>query len=193
MTPAPAPIPAPSVGRLFLGVPVTEAIRSGLRAHLEGEDLPGRIVSPERWHLTLRFLGDTPPDALERLREALSAEDLGGRTTLAFDRLGAFPRADRASVLWLGVGEGAQALRALAGKAEAAAQRAGFPAEARAFAPHLTLARIRPPRDVGPLVERVPPFTEEMPVDAVVLFRSHLGRGPVRYEEMERFPLRLPT
>jgi hypothetical protein len=32
-----------------------------------------------------------------------------------------------------------------------------------------------------------------MPVNEVVLFRSHLGRGPARYEAVARFPLALET
>lgn len=183
----------PSEGRLFLGVPVTEDVRGALEEHLREEELPGRPVPPGSWHLTLRFLGETPPEALARLREALEAEELGSRAAVTFGRLGAFPRPDRASVLWLGVEEGADALRALAERAEEAARSAGFPAETRPFTPHLTLARIRPPRDVRGLVERVPPFPERLPVDAVVLFRSRLGGGPARYEEVERFPLSPPA
>lgn len=183
----------PSAGRLFLGVPVAEDVRGALREHLRGVELPGRAVPPGNWHLTLRFLGDTPPEALARLREALEAEEMGSRAAVTFGGLGAFPRPARASVLWLGVEEGADALRALAERAEAAARRAGWAAETRPFTPHLTLARIQPPRDVREIVERVPPFPERMAVDAVVLFRSHLGGGPARYEEMERFPLSPPA
>lgn len=182
-------------GRLFLGVPVTDDVRGTLRAHLRDAagELPGRPVPPGNWHLTLRFLGDTSHDALARLREELEAEELGSRAAVTFGGLGAFPRAARASVLWLGVEEGAEALRALAERVEAAARRAGFPAETRPFTPHLTLSRIQPPRDVRRLLERVPPFPERMPVDAVVLFRSRLGGGPARYEEVERFFLSPPA
>jgi 2'-5' RNA ligase len=190
-TPTP-PVPTRSAGRLFLGIPIGEEARNALRSHLQGEELPGRVVPPENWHLTLRFLGDTPPDRLERLREELRAAEVGSRTAVGFDGLGAFPRAARASVLWLGVEEGADALCALAERMEATARRAGFPAEKRPFRPHLTLSRIQPPRDVRPLIERVPPLSERMPVDAVVLFLSHLGRAPARYEELDRFHLSPP-
>lgn len=175
--------------RLFLGVAVPDEVRRDLRAWLEALEVPGRVVPPENWHLTLRFLGDTPREAAERLTAALGAVRLGGRFDVALDGLGAFPRAARATVLWLGVGEGAGALRSLAARVEEAIRPAGFEPEPRPFTPHLTLSRIQPPRDVRPTVEDASPFEGRMPVEAVVLFRSHLGRGPARYEELARFPL----
>lgn len=180
--------------RLFLAVELTEEVRVALADHLrdalEGDPLPGRPVPLRSWHLTLRFLGSTPPEARARLEGEVRSADLGEGFTLELGVLGAFPRPARASVLWLGVAGGEAPLRALAGVVEDAARRAGFPAEERAFSPHLTLSRIRPPGDVRPVLERVRPFGERLPVDAVVLFRSHLGPGSARYEELERFPLR---
>ena len=178
-----------SAGRLFLAIPLTENARSALRLHLQHEALPGRVVPSEKWHLTLRFLGDTSHDRLARLQETLRAEPLGHATDITFGGLGAFPRAARASVLWIGVTDGAPALQSIAARVEAAVQRAGFAPETRAFAPHLTLSRLQPPRDVGALVERVPPLDIRMTVDAVVLVSSHLGRGPSRYEDVGRFEL----
>jgi len=180
--------------RLFLGVEPPAGARRALEAHLRealgGRGLPGRAVAPANWHLTLRFLGETPPERRAALVRALEEADPGPGFTLGFGGLGAFPRPARAAVLWLGVEEGTSALGALAGVAEAAAQRAGFPAETRPFSPHLTLSRIRPPRDVGSIVERVPAFLGRIPVEEMVLYRSHPGPGGVRYEAVGRFPLR---
>jgi RNA 2',3'-cyclic 3'-phosphodiesterase len=180
------------MNRLFLAVPLTEPARAAIRAALATAlpaGAPGRAVRPESWHLTLRFLGDTAPDQASRLAEVLSAAALGPPFQLAFAWLGAFPRPDRAAVLWLGVATGAAELGALAAVVERSARDAGFPAERRPFSAHLTLSRIRPPADVAPLVARPtgPPIS--MPVTEVVLFRSHLGGGPARYEAAARFSL----
>lgn len=180
--------------RLFMAVDLAEETRRALEAHLRGalgaRPLPGRAVAPASWHLTLRFLGATPPARRDAVAAAMAGADPGPAFTLGFGGPGAFPRPARASVLWLGVEEGAGELRALAAVAEDAARRAGFPPDERPFSPYLTLSRIRPPQDVRPVVERVPAFGGRMPVDAVVLFRSHLGPGAARYEAVERFPLR---
>lgn len=176
--------------RIFLAVPLSDRARGALSAALrEHGPLPGKPVPPESWHLTLRFLGDTPAAARERLREEVVRAPLGAPFAIRFGRYGAFPRAARATVLWLGVEEGEEPLRALAAEIEAAARRAGFPAESRPFRPHLTLSRIRTPENASALLDRLPPFPEPMPVSEVVLYRSHLGRGPARYEALESFAL----
>lgn len=181
-------------GRLFLAVEIPGDAREALDAHLRGalgaRPLPGRVVAPASWHLTLRFLGDTPPERRAAVERAMEESDPGAGFALGFGRLGAFPRPARASVLWLGVTEGAAPLRALAAAVETAARRAGFPAEPRAFSPHLTLSRIRPARDVRAVVGRVPAFPGRIAVDEVVLFRSRLGPGGARYDAVARFPLR---
>ena len=176
-------------GRLFIGIPVDGRVREALEGFLAPVRLPGRLVPPDKWHLTLRFLGDTSQATLQRLRERLRATAFGSSFEIAFDALGAFPRPARASVLWLGVSEGADRLAALASIVEAAVRNAGFAAESRPFSSHLTLSRLQPPRDVRPLIDSVPAFGERMRVAEVTLFRSHLGRGPSRYEVVDQYSL----
>lgn len=182
-----------SAGRLFLGVALTDKARHAVHAHLLRERLPGRIVVPGDWHLTLRFLGETSSETIVELHEALSAADLGLRTEIAFGGLGAFPRPEGAKVLWLGVEEGAADLTAIRSRVEATARSVGFPAGDLSFTPHLTLSRPEPPVDVRGLIDRVPTLPERMAVNAVVLFRTHSGRSPGRYEEVARYPLRDPN
>jgi RNA 2',3'-cyclic 3'-phosphodiesterase len=160
-----------------------------LYSALSGAELPGRPVVPENWHLTLRFLGDTLTSRAERLRQELTSRELGPPVATSFGGFGAFPRPPRAAVLWLGFSDGAIELARLAERVETAVRVAGLPTEKRAFRPHLTLSRLRPPRDVGPLLENLPPFPGSLLVREVTLFRSHLGSGPPRYEPLARFPL----
>ncbi len=181
--------------RLFLAVEVTDEVRHALAAHLAdalgGSPVPGRPVPPPNWHVTLRFLGYTYDEERDRLLHALDEAEFGGPFTVGFGGLGAFPRPQRATVLWLGIERGGGEVEALAAVAEEAAVAAGWMMEERPFHPHLTLSRIRPHQDVTPVIERVPPLRMTMPVDDVVLYRSHLGGGkPARYEALERCALR---
>jgi 2'-5' RNA ligase len=178
--------------RLFVGIPVADELRDTLQRHLAaaiGERLPGRAVPPANWHLTLRFLGATDAGRHRRVVDELSRIEVVPSFDLSFTGLGGFPRAGRAKVLWIGVGEGAVELRALGASVEAAAVRAGFAPEPKPFSPHLTLSRIHPSADLRPLVESAAPFGGRMRVDAFVLFRSHLGGAVPRYEPLQRFPL----
>ena len=180
------------VGRLFVGIPFPAELRDGLEAYLLstfGERMPGRAVVPANWHLTLRFLGDTDEDRHRALVDGLRRIPPRPAFAVSLAGLGAFPRPARATVLWIGVGDGNAELRSLAAKVEAAAVRAGFAAEEKPYSPHLTLSRLNPPADLRRAIDAAPSFGGRMTVDGFVLFRSHLGGGPPRYERVEHFPL----
>jgi 2'-5' RNA ligase len=176
-----------AVERLFLAVPLTEQARSRIIAELP--PLPGRLVPPQNWHFTLRFLGGTEPGMRDALTAELRLAKLGGQFSIRFSGLGAFPRPRRARIIWLGVNGGAGQLTALAEAVESGVRRAGFPAEQRPFKPHLTLSRIEPTRPVTDVLGAQPAIDIEMPVKEIVLMRSELGAGPARYVVAERFPL----
>ena len=61
--------------------------------------------------------------------------------------------------------------------------------EARPFRAHITVARVR--REWRPRIDDLPEAPQAtFTAEAVVLFRSHLGgRGPSRYEPLERVQL----
>lgn len=178
--------------RLFLALPLTEDARQGISHHLRrvlAHPLPGRVVRPENWHLTLRFLGEVDETAADRVIREVDAAGRGPAFPIRWGSLGAFPRPRRASVLWLGLESGAVEAERLAAVVEEAVEAAGFPPEDRPFRSHLTLSRLRPDQDVTPVLEAVPPVGLSMMVDRVVLYRSHLGPGGPRYEQVEDFPL----
>jgi 2'-5' RNA ligase len=177
-------------GRLFLAVPLTEEVRAEIVRHLRavwpGARLPGRVVPPVNWHLTLRFLGETSSTDAQRVVRELEARELGPSFALTFWELGAFPRADRARVLWLGLVEddGRRQFDRLAQVVEGAVVVAGCAPESRPVAGHLTLSRLQPPLDLEATVLAAPPADVGLSVDRVVLYRSLLGQGPVRYEAL---------
>ena len=178
--------------RLFVAVPITGEARARVAHALDAvseRPLPGRPVRPENWHITMRFLGEVGEVERDLVIGALDRADLGDAFRVRWSGLGAFPRPQRATVLWLGLDRGERELADLSGRVEEALDGAGFPPEDRPFQGHLTLSRIRPHQDLRPLLEAFDPVRFEMDVDRVVLYRSHLGPGGARYEEVEVFPL----
>ena len=174
--------------RLFIGVPLTEEARREIEKSLP-KNLPGKVVPIENWHFTLRFLGPTAPDVRDQIIQRLKFAGCGAVFTIRFSELGAFPSAGRARVLWLGIDEGVERMKQLAAIAEAAARTAGFAAETREFTPHLTLSRIDPPTSVKTLLTSTVGFGQRMTVNSLILYRSRLGRGPARYEEVAKLEL----
>lgn len=182
-----------SVGRIFLAVDLTSDARQLLSRRVMlmagGRQLPGRITPPRNWHMTLCFLGDIRRDRFEVMLHLLTEAPRRGAFGCRFGRLGAFPRAGRAAVLWVGVSKGAGSLAAVAAGVGETVEASGLRAPERPFSPHLTLSRLRPPRDLRRLVASAPPAEVEMAVREITVFRSHLGGGHPRYEVMERIPL----
>jgi 2'-5' RNA ligase len=145
-------------------------------------------------HLTLRFLGELDGPTMDGVRRELAGE-LVGAATLGFrlDALGAFPSRDRPRVVYVGVGEGRQAVVALAARIEAAVRRAGVPPETRPFVPHVTVLRVRSPAQRGratDLLASPPPgLPVEVSAQEVLLVGSELTAQGAIHTPLARFPL----
>ena len=173
--------------RVFAGVPLPAETRMALADCIGDLDIPGKLAPPENWHLTLRFLGKVDQVTLERFLAGFQAVEAESSFPISVNRFGAFPRAKRATVVWVGIDRGESELSILNEIAEDAAVAAGLESEDRPFHPHITLSRVRPPDDVRWLE------TEQADLrwrcDRVVVYESHLGGGPARYEPLETFHL----
>jgi RNA 2',3'-cyclic 3'-phosphodiesterase len=183
------PAPPEASLRTFVALPFAEADLARLAALVESlrAEVPGlRWTRPDGLHLTLRFLGASPPAALERLAPLLRGSVAETRPcAIRVAGLGLFPERGKARVLWLGV-DLPRALLDLQAGCEAAAQAVGFPADARAFIPHVTLGRWRDP---ARRPELRPVDLGEMRVDRLVLFRSDQRRGGAVYTPLQVHPL----
>ena len=183
--------------RCFVAVPLTDQVRVPLAAAARSwrEELEARWTSPEAWHVSLRFLGDVEPRGVERLARSLAEElaDVEAFEVTAAG-LGAFPSEGAARVLYHGIEDPNARLPPLAEAARRSARSVeGRRADDRLFRPHVTLARFRRPQPLDQWLARwrhnAP--TATLPVDEVLLLRSHLGRGPAQYRTLARFPLRV--
>lgn len=188
--------------RSFVAIPLGEELHrelDRLLRRLQADAPPGAVkwVPAANIHLTLKFLGDIPPEQVEPILAALRKEV----TELApfsffIEGFGCFPGLRRPRVLWAGVQERTGQLQALQARVERALNPLGFPPEDRAFSPHLTLGRVRDGvrpaelREISQLIERtqVGQLGEQM-VQRVVLFRSDLRpAGPI-YTPLGEVPL----
>lgn len=178
--------------RLFLAVDPGDEARFAIVDLLRSriKEMPGRAVPPQHWHVTLRFLGGVGEAGRDKVTYAVDGAELGSAFSVRWGGLGAFPKASKAAVLWVGADHGGDRLVELAKDLGQAVEDAGFGPEDRPFRPHLTLSRIRPPEDVSDVIEGVEAMGVTSKIDAVLLYRSHLGGSGARYELLERFPLR---
>jgi 2'-5' RNA ligase len=153
-----------------------------------------RWSRPDQRHITLQFLGRV--DESDSLAESVAESVRRVQPfTVVLGGAGAFPSARRASVLWIGVAQGADEFAALAAAVSSSTAPLGFAGEDRPFRPHLTLARLARARDLRPVVAALddgpaaPPFT----VDHVVLFESDTRPDGAVHTEVARCPLTAGT
>jgi RNA 2',3'-cyclic 3'-phosphodiesterase len=186
----------PARPRLFFAMPIPDPARQLVgdvmdRVQASVGDGQARIrwVRVEGLHLTLRFLGPTPReelDGLSRTLDALAAQTPAFPVVIA--RAGAFPNPARPRTLWLGIETGADRLAALALDLERAITEDGPPLGTKPFAPHLTIARTDGLRAgaaaAAALRDLADSLEARFTADRVVLYESHLGRGPARYEAL---------
>jgi 2'-5' RNA ligase len=149
-----------------------------------------RFVTEEQIHITLKFLGETSPEQVQKLDTNLSR--IGGARPfrIKVSRAGGFPDLSRPKSLWLGVGEGREALEKLAGAVDRAARISGFEPESRRFKAHLTVARSREgaqvPAGMAELLGDAP--APSWLCGEFILMRSSLTpAGPV-YSPLGRYP-----
>ena len=153
------------------------------------------IAAPEfRWsvtenlHLTVRFVGSVDRAVVEGVADHLDGA-AGPPIQLALGEAGTFKRSRLARVVWLGLSSGGEDLTALAAGVESECRAAGLAPEARAFQPHLTLARARS-RD-GARPPDLPPIPPLAPwrADELILYWSHLKKNGAVHEPIRRIAL----
>jgi len=186
--------------RLFVGIPLADAVIRELAAvvarlrspALDRRPPPGglRWTAPESWHITLQFLGETPPQQYECLAARLG-EVRAAPIAVQLGELGFF---DRAGVFYVDTSL-TQGLVALEQRVIEATSKCGFVAETRPFHPHITLARAKGQgrsadlRELRGRIRSQPAFTR-FTAREFLLYQSHLAPGGAQYEAKARYGLK---
>lgn len=148
-----------------------------------------RPVPADNIHATLAFIGETGRGD-EVVEAVAAAAATGRRLALRLEGAGAFPSSRRARVVWVGLGGDVERLGEIAETVRRGLSAAGFPIEERPFAAHVTIARLKAPGPVA--VGDLEPEPVGFEVDAITVYRSHLGRPAPRYEAIQRALLAPP-
>ena len=154
---------------------------------------PGvRWVPPERYHVTLRFLGDTSAAMLPSLKLAADALGKHGAFRVNFTGPGVFPPRGAPRVYWVGITPGP--LPRMRKSLDAALAREGIAPERRSFKPHLTVGRARPGGGAGRGAGvgdggAAEALEESFAVDALHLVRSELFPDGPRYANIHKVVL----
>ena len=193
--------------RLFIAFDIDAEIRQRIGRFLEGV---GGFAPDARWvplesvHITLKFIGEQPPEIVPTLQSQLK-NVTAPHFDLAFGGFGFFPTPKSPRVFWIGIKAGPE-LQSLAAAIDDATATLGIPKEDRAFTPHLTLARKsgasgtprrqkndRPNQAFQRLQEKLATLPAldfgTMTAREFFLYQSQLSRTGSHYTRLHGFPL----
>lgn len=189
--------------RLFIAIDLDDFIRQKIERFVEGVSgfAPDvRWMNAEALHLTLKFIGEFNDARLQDLKQAIAAAK-SEPFEISLAGTGFFPTPKAARVFWVGVRADGR-LQRLAAAIDEATAKLRIEREARAYTPHLTLARAgsgRPSRGkedkpnnrfqkLRERLEKMPqPEFGTMTARDFFLYQSKLSPKGSAYTKLERF------
>jgi 2'-5' RNA ligase len=186
--------------RTFIAVeldkPVKDAL-SRLQSELKKSEADVKWVFPENIHLTLKFLGEVKEEKIPKIIQSLKKIARAVNSFRAeINTIGAFPNTKSPRAIWTGIEQGKENLLRLAELIEDAAAKLGFPKEERKFSAHVTIGRVRSPKNKAALSEAMQRLKFDalsQTVNSVILFKSTLTpKGPI-YEKLAEESLKTQT
>lgn len=187
--------------RLFVGVELGDEVVVRLGRLLDTlRDRASRLapharvtwVSPERLHVTVRFIGNANDDRASAIRDVLNEPLHLAPFELAVVGTGTFPSRGRPNVIWAGTSDGTSSLQQVEREVSDRLERIGIAREGRDYTPHVTLARIRDASGLRSLrlLEGVSDGAfGTTGVDAATLFESRPSPNGPAYVPLQRIVL----
>jgi len=143
-----------------------------------------KLVEPENIHVTLKFLGDTDEENIDKIGEIIknSVKDINS-FNIKLKGSGVFPNKSYIKVIWIGL-ENAEKIGEIAKKIDEQLKNLGFQVEKRGFSAHLTIARVKSSRNKEKLLQIIEKYKDvefaTINVSSVKLKKSDLTpKGPI--------------
>lgn len=182
--------------RTFIAIEIPDTIRkiiANFQRSLAEEPFPIRWVKPENIHLTLKFIGEVPPETVQTIREKVfDAPPLTKPFEVTVSGTGVFPNIRKPRVFWIGITRGAEELIHLAGRIEQELEPLKLRKEKRSYKPHLTLGRFTKTRRIKGLEQFLSPdilYAGTFRVNSLVLMKSVLSPEGAEYTPLAEHAL----
>jgi 2'-5' RNA ligase len=188
----------PELWRTFCAIELSQEVCAQANEHIlkmrsAFPNVRARWTRTDKFHLTLKFLGEIPKERVESLSRAAARATVSlTPCKLIIEDAGAFPQSGPPKVLWLGVTDIEGGLTDLHARLEDECEKEGFPKEQRPFHPHLTLARFRESQGTRPLAslhKEIGFAPVEISVRELLVIRSELSDAGSKYTVVSRHVL----
>ncbi|MBU0558106.1 MAG: RNA 2',3'-cyclic phosphodiesterase [Bacteroidetes bacterium] len=145
----------------------------------------------EKYHFTLKFLGDVEQSENSNIIKALAELTENHKSfNIEFDKFGLFLNRSKPAILWLGIKQNRNILR-LQSDLDCRLNEIGFERGKKKYHPHLTILRFRG-SEASDLSHKFVSYTIsdlKYRSDRVTLYRSTLLRSSSVYEKIQSFKL----
>jgi 2'-5' RNA ligase len=177
--------------RVFIAVDIEDPLLVSklerIKESLQSTGVPMKPVEPQNYHITIRFIGEVPPETVEEIAGIIRRIRFS-RFQIKLQGVGAFPSLGRPRVVWVGVVEGGEKMQKIYENLENELRALGLPPERQKFHPHVTLARIKGSRKIATLTRLLSELQDAevgvMEVRNVRLKKSTLTRSGPIYETL---------
>jgi len=176
---------------------VKEKIYKSVSNSISQEVKYARIIKPNNYHITLKFLGEISENRITRIKKDLNKIDKKKiNFDLKFDTTGIFPIQGPPRILWLGFMDMNNNLDIIYKEINQILKPLGFKKEKRKFTPHITLCRFKdaPFSDI----EKINKLREEInskikkemedtniSITSLILFKSELTPDGSIYSKLD--------
>jgi 2'-5' RNA ligase len=182
--------------RTFFAVDTPQHIKvkmTEVQMTLKDSDADVKWESVEKFHITIKFLGDVFENVLTEMTKKLT-DELGGNKpfTATYKGLGCFPNVKNPRVVWIGCENPDGELSKIKDRVEAVTVPYGYPSENRKFSPHITLGRVKSNRGVKDMVDKLEGLefiTEPVNCDEILVMKSDLRPTGSVYTVLNRIKL----
>ena len=181
--------------RAFVALPLPSEIQRELgiiQAQLIETQAAVKWDTSEKFHITLKFLGDVDPSKPQLIARELQ-NSIGGLSPfdLSFVSLGAFPNISQPRVVWIGT-EQNEPVQGIQERVERVCSSFGFVKEDRPFHAHVTLGRVKGDRNLDRLTAKLKSITFKPLIarcSEVHIIRSELKPSGSVYTLLNSIPL----
>lgn len=179
--------------RLFVALNIPDEVKNNIIELREKiwSDKKIKWESPNKFHLTLKFIGEVEETLLEDLMESISFVENYPIQTLSFNKFGFFFKDNQARILWAGF-EVQNDLLEISNKLNDELNRFGIKKENRKFKAHLTLLRIKQSISID-FINSFKNFRFEkvnFQSNSVSLIKSELDSKGSTYSEIKKYNLK---
>lgn len=183
--------------RTFIDLPVNVSeevleARQEMKKSLAGERISW--VDPDRYHITLRFLGDTRISVVGDIKQALEKNiEIPKKTHVMLTRPGSFGSRKNPRVIWIGF-EHSTMFESLKNDVDRAMASCGIAYADQPFRSHLTLGRVRSIKDLNGFYYALDymknRFCYQVFFERLIFYRSELGKGSPVYTPLHKIEFR---